>query len=217
MKEHPLLCNQRTVKAIWEGRQTQDRRLLKPQPFQNQVGQWLWEYKRGSKPVAFWPEMKNHGPLIKLMPYQVGDLLYCRETCKRFTGLPFNGRPWPSIAEWALAPCGNPYKALLHCVGNEGHIKDLKYAAACVTIPSIHMPKWAARIWMKVLGVRIEQIQNISWDDAVKGGWPGPSIDCDEYEGAVEWFKVAIWEPMYLGSWERGDWVRVTDFRRVER
>ena len=36
--------------------------------------------------------------------------------------------------------------------------------------PSIHMPKWAARIWLKVEDVRVERLQEISTDDAIQEG-----------------------------------------------
>lgn len=77
------------------------------------------------------------------------------------------------------------------------------------------MPKKDATLWLEVTDVKAERITDITWDNAVREGWPGPQVDCDEHEGAVEWFKV-LWQTLYPGSWERGDWVLAYTFRRIE-
>jgi len=49
----------------------------------------------------------------------------------RFTGIPFQGQPWPLSAPWQKAENGDPYKALLPVEGNEEHVKLLLQACAC--------------------------------------------------------------------------------------
>jgi len=81
------------------------------------------------------------------------------------------------------------------------------------------MPKKAARLWLKVTKVRVERIGEITWDDAVAEGWPGPHADCDLYEGAVEWFKY-LWDSLnkHRGyGWDTNPWVAAYDFERIDR
>lgn len=49
----------------------------------------------------------------------------------RFTGIPFQNKPWPDEAPWQLSVDNNPYKALLIVDGNEKFIKDLQDSSSC--------------------------------------------------------------------------------------
>jgi hypothetical protein len=100
--------------------------------------------------------------------------------------------------------------------------------------PSIHMPKWAARIFLKVTGVRVERIQDISEADAIAEGIdtdglcicrPEDFLDQVRFCGncmkrvidLTDEFRSQIWHKIYPGSWERNDWVTVTDFEMCEK
>jgi hypothetical protein len=77
MRELPILCNERTVKAIRAGRQTQDRRPIAPQPKQHSTRLYEWHKQ------AFDDTFES--PLIKIARcwrWQAGDHLWVRETCK---------------------------------------------------------------------------------------------------------------------------------------
>lgn len=135
----------------------------------------------------------------KLCNYQPGDILYVRETwCddRQFTHDSTPGRYF--------------YKA-----SENG---DFKWK------PSIHMPKEAARIWLKVTNVRVERLQDITDKDAEReGAQPDNPFDYDVDKWPnLEHFKE-IWnstiKKSYIDSygWQANPWVWVIDFERCER
>lgn len=149
--------------------------------------------------------------------YAVGDVVYIRETCKRFTGCARDGRPWEGTP-FILSPDGNPYKALIHIVGNESHVDCLDSAAACVTVPSIHMPKWAARLWYPITAIKApERARDISGADAEAEGWfvAGelfPNIN--RASKAQAWF-LRTWHSLY-GRIDEWTWPLVLG-ERIQR
>ncbi len=133
-------------------------------------------------------------------PYQPGDILYVRET-------------------W--------------CKGSYGNEKEKYYYKAddnnffCTWHPSIHMPKEAARIWLKVTDVRVERLQEITDDGAKAEGanWKnGKNVGWEEKmrRTAVERF-AEIWNSTIKKSdldrygWDVNPWVWVVEFERCEK
>lgn len=88
-----------------------------------------------------------------------------------------------------------------HCLGKFGK-----------TVPSICMPPWAARLWLELTAVRVERLQDISYDDeGAEGVTLGPECN-DRHSGFM-----AIWEWMHgPGSWDRNPFVWVLSFKRIE-
>ena len=94
-------------------------------------------------------------------------------------------------------------------------------------IPSIHMPREAARIFLKVTGVRCERLQEITGHDAEKEGCL-PCIGLSACGGGCEschsdnprlWFKK-LWDSLYSGKgygWEQNPWIWVIEFERTEK
>lgn len=133
-------------------------------------------------------------------PYQPGDILYVRET-------------------W--------------CKGSYGNEKEKYYYKAddnnffCTWHPSIHMPKEAARIWLKVTDVRVERLQDITDDGAKAEGanWKnGKNVGWEEKmrRTAVERF-AEIWNSTIKKSdldrygWNANPYVWVIEFERCEK
>ncbi len=81
--------------------------------------------------------------------------------------------------------------------------------------PSIHMPKEAARIWLKVIDVRVERLQDITDEQAAKEG-------CDDYTSTALGF-FNIWDSTIKKAdigrygWDANPWVWVIEFSRCER
>ena len=141
-------------------------------------------------------------PLVP--PYQPGDTLYVRETwCddRQFTHDSTPGRYFYKASE------------------NE----NFKWK------PSIHMPKEAARIWLKVTNVRIERLQDVTEDGAKaegaidnRGFIHSPENEYDRIHTAREHF-IKIWNSTIKKSdldsygWDADPWVWVIEFERCEK
>jgi len=184
MKEHPIIFNTETVKAILDGRKTQTRRVIKPQP--------LLEYK-GLK-------MQFH----RKCPYgQVGDRLWVRET-------------------WAVAPTLNTTKPsdLL----KKYDIIPITYRATYpneshyMWRPSIFMPRWASRITLEIIGVRVEQLQEITDEDALAEGVYGDETPYDQATPSMCF--EALWDSLNAKrgyGWDKNPWVWVLEFKKVDK
>lgn len=142
----PILFNTEMVKAILDGRKTCTRRLVKFLPGKNP--QWTGYIKDG--PMLY--NGKNE-PCIRKALYQPGDILYVRETWHKYTKRVGNGE-FCHLAEFY------GYKA---SIANSEDANEPWH-------PSIHMPKEAARIWLKVTDVRVERLQDITEDGAKAEG-----------------------------------------------
>ena len=201
MKELPILFSGEMVRAILDGRKTQTRRVIKPQP--------LWV---GDPNVAFKTHSANPKGIINCPYGQPGNRLWVRETSVRFTGCAQNGKPWGSIP-FMLSPDGDPYKAMLPIIGNEKPVGSLNRAAACVTVPSIFMPRWASRILLEVTSVRVERVQDITEDGAMAEGIASTA----GYMEHRRCFKN-LWDSINLKrgyGWGANPWVWVIEFKRL--
>ena len=152
-------------------------------------------------------------PCIRKAPYQPGDTLYVRET-------------------WKKAPNGYYY----YEDWQRGDIADLTKWK-----PSIHMPKEAARIWIKIMNVRVERLQEMKPVDVIKEGAYSDCWDCLNTYGEsgsqccygteeqcsqcdevmMEWEK--LWTSTIKKSnlnrygWDANPWVWVIEFERCEK
>lgn len=157
----PILFNTEMVRAILDGRKSCTRRIIKPQweecPHCKYVhNEYIYDKlaenvycARCGCPLE--PERRS--------PYQPGDILYVRETWERFECWNCEGdergncpkEPKKSVLD---KTCGcYMYRATDEISG------DAKWH------PSIHMPKEAARIWLKVTDVRVERLQEMTLKD----------------------------------------------------
>lgn len=133
----PILFNTEMVQAILEGRKTVTRRTIKPQPIVMVDGKI-----DGRKPQIIYTSWENF--INHKTPYQVGEVLYVRET-------------WQDISdnEGNYIYKANSNNGLVDIGFVNIPIENIKWR------PSIHMPKAAARIFLKVIDVRCERLQNI--------------------------------------------------------
>ncbi|MPN12300.1 hypothetical protein SDC9_159616 [bioreactor metagenome] len=77
------------------------------------------------------------------------------------------------------------------------------------------MPKWAARIWLEVTGVRVERLQQITEEDAKAEGAPMKNSPAAHLTGYRRGFQE-LWESTD-GDWAANPWVWVIDFKRIEK
>lgn len=168
MNELSILMHERSVKNLLAGRKTQTRRVIKPKPPE--------EAKRyvprnpGGHPgpmPGFWdnedPHSDEYGKHVANLPScpygEPGDLLYVRETFR----LPAN------VDDAPPSECkGAPIMYEADATSILGDLTQRKPWGK--TRASIHMPKWASRIWLRVKDVRVERIRMISVDDILAEG-----------------------------------------------
>lgn len=193
MRERPILFNTEMVKAILDGRKTCTRRLVKFLPGKNP--QWTGYIKDG----LMLYNGKNE-PCIRKAPYQPGDILYVRETWHKYTKRVGNGESC-KLAEFY------GYKASI--ANSEDANEPWK--------PSIHMPKEAARIWLKVTDVRVERLQDIMEDE------PGPNNQVVKEGFNYGCDFIATWNSTIKKSdfdtygWDSNPYVWVIEFERCEK
>ena len=145
----PILFNAEMVRAILDGRKSCTRRLVKPQPDEKHTFPlgFVTDSTEKKEVGCFGFGIDECGDSIKYVkpPYQPGDTLYVRET-------------------WKKAPNGYYYY-------EDWQRNDI--ADVTKWKPSIHMPKEAARIWLKVTNVRVERLQSITVEGAIREGAEG--------------------------------------------
>lgn len=207
----PILFNTEMVRAILEGRKSCTRRLVKPQPDEKHTYPlgFVTDSTEKKEVGCFGFAANEYGGSIQYVkpPYRYapGDILYVRET-------------------WKKAPNGYYYY-------EDWQRNDI--ADVTKWKPSIHMPKEAARIWLKVIDVRVERLQEISEDGAVKEGiYVANCKDCnapfgcdacpDEGYNEIDEF-VELWNITVKKSdidrygWDANPWVWVIEFERCEK
>lgn len=197
--EHPMLFSSEMVRAILEGRKTQTRRVIKPQP--SLIDQVLhWNHK--AKGILRYGSLEYMGKELPLCcPYgKVGDLLWVRETY-----------------------CGEQTtytkRHKMHCVAYKadegyrcGELKQYKGRWR----PSIFMPKWAARIWLEITGIKVERVQDISRKGAEAEGCKECSDGTGWYGAEVQFCK--LWDSLNAKrgyGWSENPFCWVLSFKRV--
>ena len=200
----PILFNTEMVRAILDGRKTCTRRIAKgfiPDDA-------LWGY------TAFTPKgyiscrglyADGYGEKFYKLPYQPGDILYVRETWHRYAKLVGKGEGCHPEERYG-------YKASI--ANSEDAEEPWK--------PSIHMPKEAARIWLKVTDVRVERLQKITAEDIRNEGLSSMAVHAGDMDVALkEW--GTLWNSTIKKSdidrygWGANPWVWVIEFERCEK
>lgn len=225
----PILFHTEMVRAILEGRKSCTRRLVKPQPDGKNTFPlgFVTDSTEKKEVGCFGFGIDECGGSIKYVkpPYQPGDILYVRETWERFECWNCDGdergncpkEPKKSVLN---KTCGcYMYRATDEISG------DAKWH------PSIHMPKEAARIWLKVTNVRVERLQECGegWCiDIEKEGIATPQdpilyISDDAFHDALRMEFQKTWDSTIKKSdldrygWNANPWVCVIEFERCDK
>ena len=183
----PILFNTEMVRAILEGRKTVTRRL----PSSRVRDKWFdYEEYVGMVAIPGSVSLREEEFYKEYPPFKKGDYLYVRET---------------------FSPVRIKTRRYLYKVGcEEANNLPIKWR------PSIHMPKEAARIFLKVTDVRMERLQDI-----MKAP-PGPHNQVVREGCTYGCDFIAVWESTIKKSdldkygWEANPWVWVIEFERVE-
>lgn len=192
----PILFNTEMVRAILDGRKTVTRRLIKPRYRDDEcgfqvvtnahTGEFVRVEKLSDQGIGLFPDGSERHVYP---PYWPGDILYVRETwCRAYDGERFF------------------YLADKHTNREEKTLLDYDDTR---WKPSIHMPKEAARIFLRVTDVRVERLQDIDGEQAFLEGATA------EVPGILESFEkndMSIF-PKNFSNWpveKKADWYRST-------
>ena len=224
----PILFNTEMVRAILDGRKTCTRRLIKPQPDKKHIYPlgFVTDSTEKKEVGCFGFAANEYGGSIQYVkpPYRYapGDILYVRETWQYLYELDGN--------EQIVEDTGKYYYAATDTILFDTYVDEngVKHDHA-PWIPSIRMPKEAARIWLKVTDVRVERLQDITEEGAKKEGAidnrgfiHSPNNEYDNVHTAREHF-VKIWNNTIKKSnldrygWDASPWVWVIEFERCEK
>ena len=203
----PILFNTDMVRAILDGRKTMTRRhpskRIEDKWFD--YAEWVAAVKTPGSTSLKEKEFYEQYP-----PYLPGDILYVRETW----GEGYEEETYIYKADDKLA-----------------NLPEFKESSKLIYHPSIHMPKEAARIFLKVTNVRVERLQDMPHDGPLKEGihycecpggftWKSDTDMYNCYTTPMGCMK-ALWDSTIKKSdidqygWDANPWVWVIEFEKV--
>lgn len=221
VKERPILFSGEMVRAILDGRKTQTRRIVKPQPELSETGGFVHVDRKGKRWATglgsdFAGTCRNF--VASVSPFKVGQRLWVRETwqCEDCEGVtPRNIEPSTPVAYSATATPEDR--------------RDISWQ------PSIFMPRWASRITLEITEVRVQRLQEISRDDSFREGvehvnpyethpeLPNGMPACFRNYQDGGWFAAdpiasfrSLWKSINgPDSWNANPWVWAITFRKI--
>jgi len=230
----PIIFNTEMVQAILDGNKSQTRRVIKRKGYDEQINASDMEFATPSHDPAWWDIGKRrteaedgrspfltHLNCIGVSPrYQPGDTLYVRETWAKLCEVDENGFTHYDRSNYYYRTDGEQQIDLYDDDGMFLDDQNIKWK------PSIHMPKEAARIFLRVTDVRVERLQDISSADvaaegisremafvATLGSIMNTSLN---WRGAY----AKLWNELYAKKgygWESNPWVGAYTFERCEK
>lgn len=206
MKEKPILFSTEMVRAILDGRKTQTSRVIT-------LDLGLADADKNDKNYLMIPDKDgDYYPAIHFCRYQVGDILWVRET---FCEVPYEYNHIPIKGGHITIP-KFAYRA------------DSKIDYTGIWKPSIHMPREAARIFLRVTDVRVERLQDIMAEDVIAEGidlsCKHNNYVCSAYPcvfketNACKDKFAELWNSLNAKrgfGWDTNPWVWVIQFERV--
>jgi hypothetical protein len=224
VKGRGIIFSAPMIRALLEGRKSQTRRVVKPQPSdETTLVSWNtadeafvpWRWSSGGSYAGG----KRTGDPLRCPYGAPGDRLYVKETA-------------------IIAPPDwtddRSTRACQHVVDNDGRPRLIQYLATAPdrdaandyklkATPPRFMPRWASRITLELTAVRVERLQEISegdaiaeglecaWDDGVCYYGPLNNGNCDP-----RFAYRALWEGIHgAESWAASPWVWVLEFKQV--
>jgi len=217
VSEKPIIFSTPMVQAILAGRKTMTRRVIKSQPpkicalagrvtdstNRKIIGHIGWETSA---------ENVNHYAKI---PYEVGDTLWVREAWCKYT------------PEHVIGAEKYAHKANVRDEGERCRQDYIKDGYHYQWKPSIHMPREAARLFLKVKNIRFERLQDITEEDARREGCidfhdkigDGKFDDVAEFDLTARDAFIELWDGLNSKrgyGWELNPWVWVVEFETTE-
>lgn len=212
MKERPILFSGAMVKAILDGRKTQTRRVVKQQPEKVAPATWVWMKSNRSH---YYTEtaMSEAGLVMRMKqhcPYGIScDRLWVRETWQ--TSRQCDDAKPSEISEDSSLWYTADWMSVRRLGRKPGK-----------TRPSIFMPRWASRLTLEVIDVKVERVQDITLSDAIAEGmvWEDERKARASFTGMAyqtEWWRN-LWDSINAKrgfGWSVNPLVWVVEFRKL--
>lgn len=230
IKERPILFSAPMVRAILEGRKTVTRRAIKVQPHIDASGNFCVGSSNYGQDGYGKPVTKHF--VNGCCPYgKPGDRLWVRETFALLGNEDGCCIDWQdNLVKGHERGAARIYRAScppgdygLNQIPAKAEWKPdteaMEYDGAWR--PSIHMPRWASRILLEITDVRVERLQDITYEQAAaEGVHRGPLREwCASDEGgACHKYPVPAFRDLWQsvgGNWDANPWVWVVEFKRV--
>src|SRR5690606_13994929 len=245
VRERPILFSGEMVRAILDGRKTQTRRVVRPQPWAGPLpggkyeasGPWvghdgIWRFMRGV--------VSRREDDIGRCPYgQPGDWLWVRETWGwRGSIYSVGADHKDQIIEYRAdrerryisrpisrrGRDGLPRHRARRPGESEQEYRHYLHRFWSAWRPSIHMPRWASRITLEITDVRVERLQDITEADIIAEGC---TVDAVARWAGVPWSDMPTLHHAFRVGWDRLNarrgfgwdvhpWVWAITFRRLE-
>lgn len=241
MKARPILFSKPMIRALLDGRKTQTRRVVKPQlpeghsdavmaiPGKGCPAHWRGRFGVMYKePEKNWYD-KDH-PCHDFIPYpygKPGDLLWVRESGYE--------RPF-YLSPKDMRDGADTWPKYMYMANMDDSDVDFCKEHKWKVRPSIHMPRKASRLTLRITNIRIERLQDMEGQtafesDAIREGVnaihhgdgeyfyhalrtePHPENWCDPFDAFKE-----LWQSINgADSWEQNPWVWVIEFEVIHK
>jgi hypothetical protein len=201
VKERPILMQSDMVCATLRDRKTQTRRVIKPQPELTDHSGFLWKgflYGQGSTIENTYRNFSQ----LNCQHGRVGDHLWVRE-------------------QHFYSDIGSNMVEVVYLADNKKiwqpvtNAQDAAIKRMLAIRPSIHMPRWASRIDLEIVNIRVERLNDISEADALAEGIELHGTT--RFDGECKLAFKQLWQSINgPGSWDQNPWVWVIEFKRVK-
>ncbi len=195
----PILFSGEMVRAILDGRKTQTRRVVKLQPGSSVSarGNGIWqELHKTSHPTLGAP-----GKMLACPYGMPGDLLWVRET-------------WATPGNYDHIKPSLLTDHMMDAKSNIVYRATEEYPVYFNWRPSIFMPRWASRITLRVVDVRVETLWDMTVSKMIAEGVA--EIENNDKHPLTPF--IALWDSINADrghAWYTDPWVWVVEFEVV--
>ena len=214
----PILFNTDMVRAILDGRKTVTRRICKDVNEYVVPDMSFYDAEKRTYAVHNFSDKEHIHQLStaeRTCPICPGDILYVRETWNTYCEGCISKNLENVLGSTCAHACGENGNGYYYKATDKNHVR---------WHPSIHMPKEAARIWIKVKDVRVERLHEITAEDALQEGAERYiHLDGSLDESGIRTSFIGIWNStirksdLDLYGWDASPWVWVIEFERCEK